>query len=60
MAVCRQVLNKTQCVDLSAGTEKRGRCQREVVVSGGSTTFYLSVCVRTLPMLILLIFEVGS
>ena len=60
VAVCRQVLNKTQCVDLSAGTKKRGRCQREVAFSGGSTAFYLSVCVRTLPMLILLIFEVGS
>ena len=48
-------------MDLSAGTKKRGRCncQREVAVSGGSTAFYLSVYVRTLPLLTLLIFEVG-
>ena len=45
---------------LSAGTKKSGRCQREVAVSGGSTAFYRSARVRTLPMLTLLIFEVGS
>ena len=34
---CREVLNKSQCMDfLFAGTKKRGRC-REVDVSGGST-----------------------
>ena len=34
---CREVLNKSQCMDfLFAGTKKRGRC-REVAVSGGST-----------------------
>ena len=33
---------------------------REVAVSRGSTAFYLSARVRALPILTLLIFEVGS
>ena len=70
VAVRKEVLNKSQCMDfLSAGTKKSGRfqqqrilscCQREVPVSRGSTAFYLSAWVRALPMLTLLIFKVGS